>query len=175
MGICNGKAQNMWWLSYKVGKKRVGDRVRLPRFICGHFTTNTKATILLHISMTEVLSGVVQVLRRCPDHCPECAEISLLSFWLSVSWGAWLGDFLLKPACPTEQVTPWESLSYLTSRSDTDDGVAQYRFFAPNWKSITRLWVWGPVIASLQSNSFKATMRPSRMVLFFHTSDHDIK
>ena len=62
--------------------------------------------LLLRVSMTEQLSGVVQVSRRCPVR--SGAEIGLLSLRLSVSQGASLGDFLLAPACPIEKVTLWE-------------------------------------------------------------------
>ena len=36
-----------------------------------------------------------------------------------------LGDFLLAPACPIEKVTLWEGFLYLTSESETDEGVAK--------------------------------------------------
>ena len=62
--------------------------------------------LLLRVSMTEQLSGVVQVPRRCPVR--SGAEIGLLSLRLSVSQGASLGDFLLAPARPIEKVTLWE-------------------------------------------------------------------
>jgi len=45
------------------------------------------------------------------------AEIGLLSFRLSISQDAPLGDFLLAPSCPIEKVTLWAGLLYLTSRS----------------------------------------------------------
>ena len=79
--------------------------------------------LLLRVSMTEQLSGVVQVPRRCPVRSGagtlqvpagalatvmSGAEIGLLSLRLSVSQGASLGDFLLAPACPIEKVTLWE-------------------------------------------------------------------
>ena len=106
--------------------------------------------------MTKQLSGVVQVPRRCPvrsgagtrrspANCPEwCrypagaltgvrsgAEIGLVSLRLGVSHGASLGDFLLAPACPIEKVTLWEGFLYLTSGSETDEGVTKDKRIEP--------------------------------------------
>ena len=58
------------------------------------------------------------------------AEIGLLSLRLSFSQGASLGDFLLAPACPIDKVTLWEGFLYLTSGSETDEGVAKDKVFA---------------------------------------------
>jgi len=58
------------------------------------------------------------------------AEIGLLSFRLSVSQGASLGNLLLAPACPIEKITLRESFLYLTPRSETDEGVAKKKVFA---------------------------------------------
>jgi len=59
------------------------------------------------------------------------AEIGLLSLRLSVSQGASLGDFLLAPACPIEKVTLWEGFLYLTSGSETDEGVMKDKGIEP--------------------------------------------
>ena len=71
--------------------------------------------LILRISITEQLSGVVQVPRRCPDRTAVKSgeEISLLSLRLSVSQGTSLGDFLLAPACPIEKM----GFLYLALRS----------------------------------------------------------
>jgi len=58
------------------------------------------------------------------------AEIGLMSFRLSVSQGASLGDFLLAPACPVEKETLWEGFFYLTSGSETDEGAVKDKVFA---------------------------------------------
>jgi len=68
--------------------------------------------------MTEPLSGVVQVPRRCP--VSSGAEMGLLSLRLSISQGASLGDSLLAPGCPIEKVTLLMGLLYLMSRFETD-------------------------------------------------------
>jgi len=84
------------------------------------------------------VSGVGQVPYRCPDQCQEWsrypagaptsvrsgAESGLLSFRLSASQGASLGDFLLAPACPIEKVTLWVSFLVFTPVDDPvmDDG-----------------------------------------------------
>ena len=52
----------------------------------------------LLISMTEQLSGVLQVPLRCPVR--SVADIGVLSLSLSASQGASLGDFLHAPAYP---------------------------------------------------------------------------
>ena len=65
---------------------------------------------------------------RCPAR--SGAEVGLLSLRLSVSQGSSLGDFLLAPACPIEKVTLWEGSLYLTSGSETDEGVAKDKVFA---------------------------------------------
>jgi len=57
------------------------------------------------------------------------AETGLLSLRLSVSQGASLGYFLLAPACPIEKVTLWVCFLYLTSGSETDEGVAKDKVF----------------------------------------------
>ena len=59
----------------------------------------------------------------------SAAEIGLLSLKLSLSQGASLGDFLLAPACPIEKVTLWEGFLYLTSGSETEEGVAKDKVF----------------------------------------------
>jgi len=58
------------------------------------------------------------------------AETGLLSLRLSASQGAPFRDFLLVPACPIEKVTQWEGFLYLTSGSETDEGVEQNKDFA---------------------------------------------
>jgi len=58
------------------------------------------------------------------------AEIGLLSVRLSVSQGASLGDFLLAPACLIEKVSLWVGFLYLTSGSETDEGVAKDKVLA---------------------------------------------
>jgi len=58
------------------------------------------------------------------------AEIGLLSLRLNVSQGASIGDFLLAPVCPIEKVTLWEDFFYLTSGSETDEGVAKEKALA---------------------------------------------
>jgi len=60
------------------------------------------------------------------------AEISLLSFRLNVSQGA----FPLTPARPIEKVTLWEGFLYAMSGSETDEGTCRARpSFCPNWES----------------------------------------
>ena len=89
--------------------------------------------LLLRISMTEQISGVVQVPRRCPVRkgagtlagVRSGAEIGLLSLRFSVAKGVSLGDFLLAPTCPIEKVTIWEGSLYLTLRSETGEGVVK--------------------------------------------------
>jgi len=86
--------------------------------------------LLLRISMTEQLSGVLQVPRRCPE-CQEWCRypagapsvrsgvaVGLLSRRLSISQRVSLGDFLLAPACPIEEVTLWEGFLCLMSGSE---------------------------------------------------------
>ena len=68
--------------------------------------------------MTEHLSGVVQVPRRCPI---RSAEKSAYCVW---------GDFLLAPECPIEKVTLWEGYLYLMLGSETDEGVRKEKVFA---------------------------------------------
>jgi len=101
--------------------------------------------------MTELLSGVVQVPRRYPGQLSGVvqvpwtavrigagapasvrsgAEIGLLSLRLSISQGASLGDLLHAPACPIDRLTLWEGSLYLTSGSETDEGVAKDKVFA---------------------------------------------
>jgi len=111
--------------------------------IGGDYPTHTyylPVGLLLHISMTAVRSG---------------AEIGLPSLRLSVSQGASLGDFLLAPACSIVKVTLWEGFLYLTSGSETDEGVAKDKGFAragnrirasetqqrPNFKSQKNLYL----------------------------------
>ena len=53
------------------------------------------------------------------------AEIGLQSLRLSIPQGASLGDLLHAPTCPIEKVTLWVGFIYLTSRSETDEGVAK--------------------------------------------------
>jgi len=54
----------------------------------------------LYLSMTEQLSGVVQVPTGALYSCPGRAEIDLLSLRPSVCQSASLGDFLLAPRAP---------------------------------------------------------------------------
>ena len=53
------------------------------------------------------------------------AEIGVLGLRFCVSRGASLGDFLLAPVYPIEKVTLWEGLLYLTSGTETDNGIAK--------------------------------------------------
>jgi len=56
------------------------------------------------------------------------AEIGLLSLGLRAFQGASLGDFLLAPVCPIENITLWVGFLCLTSGSKTDEGVAKAKF-----------------------------------------------
>ena len=128
----------------------------MPNLFFFAFLTLGCPLSLLRISMTEQLSGVVQVPRRCPVRsgagapqvpCQEwCrypvgalatvrsgAEIGLLSLRLSVSQGASLGDFLLAPVCPIEKVTLWEGFLYseVRNRRLCSEG------FRPNWTKLS--------------------------------------
>jgi len=58
------------------------------------------------------------------------AEFGQLSLRLSVSQSASLGDFLLALACHIEKVTQWICFLYLTSGSETDEGVTKDKVFA---------------------------------------------
>ena len=77
--------------------------------------------------MTEPLSGVVQVPRRCP--VSSGAEMGLLSLMLSISQSSSIGDFLLTLACPIKKETLWEGFLYLTLGSETVKGVANNKVF----------------------------------------------
>ena len=57
------------------------------------------------------------------------AETSLLNLELSISEGVPLMNFLLTPLCPIEKVTLWVGFLYLTSGSETDEGVAKGKVF----------------------------------------------
>ena len=86
--------------------------------------------LLLRIFVTEQLSGVCRYPAGSLSSVRSGAEIGLLNLRLSISQGASLGDFLLAPACPIEKVSLWEGFLYLTSGSETDEGVAEDEFYA---------------------------------------------
>ena len=52
-------------------------------------------------------------------------EIDLLSLRCSVSQGATFGDILLASVCSIKKIALWEGFSYLTSGSETNEGVAK--------------------------------------------------
>ena len=71
------------------------NRTSRPLFLLLFFSSTWPLSglrLFFRVSMTEQLSGVVQK----------------LAYWVSVSQGASLGDFLLAHACPIEKVTLWE-------------------------------------------------------------------
>jgi len=65
--------------------------------------------------------GVVQTPCTCPAQCMEWCRIWPTEFQAQ----RFPGDFLLAPTCPIEKVTLPEDFLYLTSESETDEGVAK--------------------------------------------------
>ena len=56
-------------------------------------------------------------------------EIGLLSLQLMGFWDVSLEDCPLAPACLIEKVTLWECHLYLTSGSETNEGVEETKFW----------------------------------------------
>ena len=65
--------------------------------------------------------GGKQVLLPYPGQCQGFAEINLPSFWLCVSEGESLGDFLLAPVCPTGKASLWEDIFCLMPGFETKE------------------------------------------------------